>query len=71
MPVCARIPIHVYGYLCDLIQANHPMVLCENPPRIVSVFAEAFYREAMSVGHAESLEVEENNVARWQLTSRS
>lgn len=49
--------IHVYGYLCDLIQANHPVVLGENNsnlPRIVSIFAEAFYREAMSVGHPES-----------------
>ncbi|EAT37896.1 AAEL010159-PA [Aedes aegypti] len=49
--------IHVYGYLCDLIQANHPAVLGENNsnlPRIVSIFAEAFYREAMSVGHPES-----------------
>lgn len=36
---------HVYGYLCDLIQANHPIVLGPNNsnlPRIVSIIASAF-----------------------------
>uniref|UniRef100_A0A0K8TSJ3 Putative karyopherin importin beta 3 n=1 Tax=Tabanus bromius TaxID=304241 RepID=A0A0K8TSJ3_TABBR len=36
---------YVYGYLCDLIQANHPIILGNNNanlPRIVSVIAQAF-----------------------------
>lgn len=39
---------HVYGYLCDLIQANHPIVLGANNsnlPRIVAIIAEALYRD--------------------------
>lgn len=39
---------HVYGYMCDLVQANHPAVLGLNNnhlPRIVCIIAEAFYRE--------------------------
>jgi len=34
---------HVYGYLCDLIEANHPIVLGPNNaniPQIVSIFAQ-------------------------------
>jgi len=34
---------HVYGYLCDLIEANHPIVLGPNNaniPHIVSIFAQ-------------------------------
>ncbi|XP_055850061.1 importin-5 [Episyrphus balteatus] len=36
---------HIYGYLCDLIQANHPVILGANNsnlPRIVSIIAQAF-----------------------------
>lgn len=36
---------HIYGYLCDLIQANHPIILGANNsnlPRIVSIIAQAF-----------------------------
>lgn len=36
---------HVYGYFCDLIQANHPVILGPNNgnlPQIVSIIAEAF-----------------------------
>lgn len=36
---------HVYGYLCDLIQANHAAVLGANNanlPRILQIIAEAF-----------------------------
>lgn len=43
---------HVYGYLCELIQANHPAVLGANNsnlPRIVCIIAEAFYRDMVSV----------------------
>lgn len=43
---------HVYGYLCDLVQANHPAVLGLNNghlPRIVCIIAEAFYREVVDV----------------------
>lgn len=41
---------HVYGYLCDLIQANHPAVLGPNGaniPNIMAIFAEAFHRSAL------------------------
>ena len=41
---------HVYGYLCDLIQANHPVVLGANNsnlPRIVAIIAEALYRDVI------------------------
>lgn len=36
---------HIYGYFCDLIQANHPIILGANNcnlPRIVAIIAEAF-----------------------------
>lgn len=36
---------HIYGYMCDLIQANHPVVLGANNsnlPRIVCIIAQAF-----------------------------
>lgn len=36
---------HIYGYMCDLIQANHPVILGANNsnlPRIVSIIAQAF-----------------------------
>lgn len=45
---------HVYGYLCDLIQANHPIVLGSNNsnlPRIVAIVAEAFYRDVIEPTH--------------------
>lgn len=45
---------HVYGYLCELIQANHPVILGasnSNLPRIVSIIAEAFYRDVISPAH--------------------
>lgn len=41
---------HVYGYLCDLIEANHPVVLGPsnaNLPRLISFFAEALHKEAV------------------------
>lgn len=43
---------HVYGYLCDLIQSNHPLVLGTNNsniPKLIAIFAEAFYREAFAL----------------------
>lgn len=45
---------HVYGYLCDLIQANHPIVLGANNsnlPRIVCIIAEALYRSVIDPTH--------------------
>lgn len=36
---------HIYGYLCELVQANHPVILGANNsnlPRIVSIIAHAF-----------------------------
>ncbi|ROT70489.1 Importin-5 [Penaeus vannamei] len=41
---------HVYGYLCDLIDGNHPLVLGPNNsnlPRLMLIFSEAFRREAV------------------------
>ncbi|KAI4504097.1 hypothetical protein M0802_000568 [Mischocyttarus mexicanus] len=41
---------HVYGYLCDLIEANHILVLGPNNsnlPRLISFFAEALHRTAV------------------------
>ncbi|XP_071539871.1 importin-5 [Panulirus ornatus] len=41
---------HVYGYLCDLIDGNHPLVLGPNNsnlPRLMAIFSEAFKREAV------------------------
>ncbi|XP_015121637.1 importin-5 [Diachasma alloeum] len=41
---------HVYGYLCDLIEANHPIVLGPtnaNLPKLISFFAEALFRDAV------------------------
>ncbi|CAH0388175.1 unnamed protein product [Bemisia tabaci] len=45
----AEVP-HVMGYLCDLIAANHPTILGANHanlPRILSIFAETFMKEAI------------------------
>jgi hypothetical protein len=44
----------VYGYLCDLIEANHAVVLGTNNahlPRLISFFAEALFREAVPTDH--------------------
>ncbi|XP_011500552.1 PREDICTED: importin-5 isoform X2 [Ceratosolen solmsi marchali] len=41
---------HVYGYLCDLIEANHPVVLGPNNanlPRLISFFAEALNEDVV------------------------
>jgi len=46
---------HVYGYLCDLIDANHPLVLGQNNanlPKILMLFAEVFSKEAIERSHA-------------------
>ncbi|CAG2058032.1 unnamed protein product, partial [Timema podura] len=48
---------HVYGYLCDLIEANHPLVLGnnhENLPKLIAIIAEAFARDAINVDHTEA-----------------
>lgn len=42
---------HIYGYMCDLIQANHPIILGNNNsnlPRIVSIIAQAFVTKVVS-----------------------
>jgi len=44
----------VYGYLCDLIEANHQLILGNqnsNIPRIIEIFAEAFSVEALPPSH--------------------
>ena len=43
---------HIYSYLCDLVEANHPVVLGPNHanlPRIISIIAEAFNKEVLDV----------------------
>lgn len=45
---------HVYGYLCDLIQSNNPIILGANNanlPRIVTVIAEAFAHDVIPANH--------------------
>lgn len=45
---------HVYGYLCDLIEANHPLVLGvdnTNLPHLVKIFAQAFEAEVINPKH--------------------
>ncbi|OWF47177.1 importin-5-like [Mizuhopecten yessoensis] len=42
---------HIYGYLCDLIEINHPVILGENNknlPQIVCIIGEALHKEAVS-----------------------
>lgn len=49
---------HVYGYFCDLINANHPVVLGANNanlPRIVAIIAEAFATAVIDGRHAEGV----------------
>jgi hypothetical protein len=41
---------HIYGYLCDLIESNNPMVMGENGanvPHLVAILVEAFHLEAL------------------------
>jgi len=41
---------HVYNYLCDLVEANHPVLLGPNHtylPRVIAIIAEAFHREVL------------------------
>ena len=41
---------YVYGYLCDLIEGNHPIILGNqnaNIPKVIAIFAEAFACEAL------------------------
>lgn len=47
----------MYGYLCDLIQNNHPIILGPNNanlPRILSIIAEVFARGLLPVTNAEA-----------------
>ncbi|KAI9554129.1 hypothetical protein GHT06_019401 [Daphnia sinensis] len=41
---------HIYNYFCDLVEANHPVVLGPNHsnlPRIIYIIAEAFNKEVL------------------------
>lgn len=41
---------HIYGYLCDLVEGNHPVLLGPNHanlPRVISIIAEAFNKEVL------------------------
>ncbi len=45
---------YVYGYLCDLVEGNHPAILGANTanlPKIVGIIAEAFALDALPVDH--------------------
>lgn len=45
---------HVYGYLCDLIETHHPLILGPNHanlPKLVAIIAEAFARDAIDIKH--------------------
>lgn len=47
--------VHIYGYLCDLIEANHPAILGANNcnlPRIVSIIADSFCRNVLEAKSA-------------------
>lgn len=47
----------VYGYLCDLIQANHPIILGANNsnlPRILTIISEVFARGVLPVQNVEA-----------------
>lgn len=42
---------HVYNYLCDLVELNHPLILGENNqnlPRILGIMADAFRHDAIT-----------------------
>ena len=43
---------HIYGYLCDLIQSNHPVILGSNNgnlPRIVALIGDAFFHGVIQI----------------------
>lgn len=45
---------HVYGYLCHLIESNHPVILgpsTANLPKLIAIIAEAFHRDAIATDH--------------------
>lgn len=45
---------HVYGYLCHLIENNHPVILGPsnaNLPKLIAIIAEAFLRDAIATDH--------------------
>lgn len=45
---------HVYDYLCDLIERNHPTVLGinnSNLPNLIAIMVEVFYKEAIKLDH--------------------
>lgn len=42
---------HVYGYLCELVEANHPVVL-NDIPRLVAVLAETLRQEGLQTDGA-------------------
>ena len=45
---------YVYGYLCDLVEANHPAVLGANNanlPKVIQIMADALMMDAMPMGH--------------------
>ncbi|XP_065207829.1 importin-5 [Planococcus citri] len=45
---------HVYDYLCDLIERNHPIVLGNNNsnlPNLVAIMTEVFFKDAIKLDH--------------------
>ena len=44
----------VYGFFCDLVEQNHPVVLGsnnENLPKVIAIMAEAFALDALPPEH--------------------
>jgi len=45
---------HVYDYLCDLIERNHPMVLGvnnSNLPNLIQIMTDVFVKNAIKIEH--------------------
>lgn len=45
---------HVYDYLCDLIERNHPVVLGasnSNLPNLIAIMTEVFFKDSIKLDH--------------------
>ncbi|GLV41396.1 Karyopherin beta 3 [Carabus blaptoides fortunei] len=63
---------HVYGYLCDLIEGNHPVVLGpnnQNLPRLIGIMGEAFFREVVEPIHPVGIRM--SNIVRQVQSNES
>jgi hypothetical protein len=65
---------YVYGYLCDLIESNHPTILGPNNSnlaRIVGIFAEAFSVDALPPTHEVHSRCQSNKTVFSSVTDSS